>query len=279
MDLEIAFVARLYPHGVRLSSLAVSSNLGSRAGPWCRPQPVIAALRGCGQPGDPRRSVRVAIGARVAAFSPMGMADLGARRLPDRMSSLARSCRAARATPRSWLSHNPARAPGLFLFRHLAAPVSRVAASARSPSAVPPPHPRSSAASAPLAGCTRPRPSGPARFEPSASSPALCRTSEAAGGGGHRLPAQRDGGRGTEGGGGPGPVVRVRGRTAGRRGAPGLEAETGVCARIWAAPRWLLWAPPAAAPAWLRQHAERRGPGTACLVVRGMLVALALRCR
>lgn len=79
------------------------------------------------------RSVLVAMGTRAGASlrkcdavsRPMGMARPGARRFPTGTPSLARSRGAPRTTSRPWPSHNPARTPGLFLFRHLAAPVSR----------------------------------------------------------------------------------------------------------------------------------------------------------
>ncbi|OPJ87813.1 hypothetical protein AV530_001199 [Patagioenas fasciata monilis] len=57
-----------------------------------------------------------------AVSRPMGMARPSARCLPTGTPSLARSRGAPRTTSRPWPSHNPARAPCLFLFRHLAAP-------------------------------------------------------------------------------------------------------------------------------------------------------------
>lgn len=137
------------------------------------------------------RSVLVAMGTRAGASlrkcdavsRPMGMARPGARRFPTGTPSLARSRGAPRTTSRPWPSHNPARTPGLFLFRHLAAPVSLCSRRLPAASAASRCHPGPAARPARPGGTVRLRPTGPARSEPSACPLALSGASGAEGGG------------------------------------------------------------------------------------------------
>lgn len=78
---------------------------------FCPSRPAVAPL-----------SVLVAMGTRAGA----SLRKCGLRRSAngDDQACDAKSREIAPGTSRPWPSHNPARVPGLFLFRHLAAPVS-----------------------------------------------------------------------------------------------------------------------------------------------------------
>lgn len=246
------------------------SNLAAVPGLRCRLQLVNAAHRGCVQTGAPRGSVRVAIGARVEAsprkraalFSPMGTTEHGAGRLPDRMSNLARSRRAARATPRLPIipcGHLGSSFSAILPHRWVGPPPRPGRHPPRlRPILAPPPPPLPSTGTRDRVRAVRPTLS-PRRRPWRSVEPPKRRV------GGSSPPASRERWReGAEGGGRPGPGARERGRAGGRdrvvgrgsaarRGALGLAAETCVCGRSRPGPGWPLRPPSAAAPAWLRQ--------------------------
>lgn len=144
-------------------SLAACPARGACRLPWER---AAASLRKC-----------------VTALGQWEGPGRGPARLGRQVSrDVAGSSRASRPGP----SHNPARAPGLFLFRHLAAPVSRgSAAVSRLPSAGSRSHPSPVAASGRLPRARRVRLTGPANSELPASPLALCGALGAEGGGQH----------------------------------------------------------------------------------------------